>query len=496
MRLRRWFKVRKRKYLKASVSLLAAAMIGVITLTALMSARALQYQQNALMLHRLVDLQSEQILSLYERQLLEEYGLWAFAPETLDYAFNFEELRRQLPKADYRIEVLEPLADPEVFQEQSINFAKKRLPLKTAAAFYERLQAFSRAQNVLKDEEFKKAKGFLEKFAKAPSADFPEKVKGGAMKSPGQNGPSLAYPDQREEEREEEQSEAEREREEKRREAEEMRKSFSSDLKDAYKELYPEEYVKDDQTIAAELSGILDQASNFLDFSLPPFAERFVFHEYILQHFTSAVRGPGASFEAGRNYRSLSGKLFSECERTEKYEAECIIFGTDSSKAARLAAESIIISTRLALRYAAEINNETKMALHKAKASALSAAAFVASLGTLEIDPEALSYLFALIPAIRSAADDLKLLKNGGTVPLYPDPEHVLCRAGIYYTDYLRLFMLLRSDEALAGQAASFMIRNTSSYPFCAIRIEASLPFGRERIRYERTEHYVFSDKE
>lgn len=496
-----------KRQLRGSVSLMAAIMISVITLTALNTAKAVSYQQRALALERLADLQNEQILSLYERDILAFYGLWAYDMTLPDRAFNAREVKRQIPQSQLRQLPEYPLSDADVFMKQALSFSKNRLPLDLAQELYERVKAIAAAGSLLSDEKVSKAIEGIKSFL--PKLQSPGKLPGlpaessasGACLPPSAAKTALLKADIRSDDKPSENNSGGEEQEaEQNKEKEQNALNAWFDFERALSQAAHETNISGDNLstsgFALSFLQLLEQASKLLDFKTPAFSDRFIMQEYILNQFTSVVRGPRSRAENGKNFRTLTGRLMSEYKTKSNYEAESIITGIKSDRHARLAVRALIVSSRAAFNYAAEINNEAKMAIHKAKASAIAAGVLLLSAGTVEIDPQQLAYVLAIVPALNQSAQDLQTLEKGRSIAIYKDPQSSLSKLGIYYIDYLRLMALFRSPEDLAEAASHCVIRNSGCYGMCGIKTMAALQLGRQRISYERSLQYAVLEKD
>lgn len=504
---------------RGSVSILAALIISAVTMTGLAAAAASSYRLQLLRLHRLAELQAEQILSMYDRELLERYGLWGYDPTDIPLKENTSDLISLLPGTSCSIKPLKPLSEPEIFKEQAVHFAKSRLPLRLGEEIYQRLKRIAeggRSLNLLPLlEASEKVKNLLPDLSSAESLpQLPASLPPASRNIPsGHTGSAPAKTkglppyaenqaeDTKAEEKEEDKEEKEKEKAEKeekdreeeiKREGESVWRVFSEEMK-AFGAAHPE-YAPSEGSLSGLVQSLfekMDRALSFLDFELPAFMEDLIFQEYILHEFTSQVRGPGAGTEEGRNYRMLSGSLFSDYSVTEKYEAESIITGAKSGHMAKVMVNTLLFSTRLMLNYAEEISNERKMAVHEAKAAAVSAAVVFFSLGTIVLDPEALAMVFALLPALRNADKDVKRLLEGKGVPFYPDPSSFPSRIDIFYVDYLRIIALFRSTDKMAARAGLFVYLNTGVWGMSALEIKAGVPSGGSRNTYERLFEYA-----
>lgn len=495
-------KNKKSVMLRGSVTLLASVIIFSITATGMIASKGAKKRQTELELHRLLDLQGEQLLSLYDRNLLERYGIWAFDPLKIDLKFNTKEIL-SIPGVNYyHMKPHGYYGEGKNFYTQAVHFAKGRLPLRAADELYERIKAFQEAGKVVSGvpvaAAIEKMSSFLPKLSRG--IDLPAIESGVSERQGGSKAPPAASggaaPVSRKAEPDKEQDKDKDKAGQKEnaltKEEEDALRLFRGEVKAFDAETgsaFQTEEDKKTGLLASVLTG-LSRGIDALTFELPESLNKLIFQEYVLSQFSSQVRGPDAKTDEGKHFRTLSGQFMSDIKVMQPFEAERILTGFENPHAARAAVSALILSTRLVLNFAAEINDDYRMARHRAKASALSAIIAAATLGEVQLDPEPLSYILALLASGKNAYGDRLKLNKGETAALYPAEGHTLSKVHIYYTDYLRLISLFLPAEELAARAGHYVYLNTELYGMTGADFRASLRAWKDGFIYERKVQY------
>lgn len=171
--------------------------------------------------------------------------------------------------------------------------------------------------------------------------------------------------------------------------------------------------------------------------------ERLYFAEYALAYFHQTT--PVIYVQTTRvEFRTPDGRSINEFPRSRRFEVEQMIMGGYAEKAKRRT-HNAIRGIRTVIHLTANFADQGKRAVYMSKAATLSSAIFIASVGTVSIPPESLLFLFMLRDAVSAAKSDVAKLTRGFGVRFWPNAALEL-----YYPDYLRLMLLLRTPDQLA----------------------------------------------
>lgn len=171
--------------------------------------------------------------------------------------------------------------------------------------------------------------------------------------------------------------------------------------------------------------------------------ERLYLAEYALAYFHQTT--PVIYVQATRvEFRTPDGRQIADFPASRHFEIERMLMGGTAEKAKRRT-HNAVRAMRTVIHLAANFSDQAKRAVYLSKATTLSTAIVVVSLGTLTIPPESLMFLFMLKDAVSEAKHDLRQLTRGFGVRFWPN-----ARLELYYPDYLRLMLLLKTPERLA----------------------------------------------
>ncbi len=427
-----------------------------------------------LAIDRLSSIQLDHILSLYNRELLERYGLWGLTNASLpfnDLMQAYQELETQEEKF-----LLEAPLRGELLERKIIEFTRGRIHLSFIDELMELYDNFNAISQLITENDI---------------PNTLEKIKEILPKIPSDK-------------------------------ADKMLPSSSDKLKydiaegNAGNEIDEIENIEELKNFFLEIDGLGElDASNFFEgfeigfinkenlisslvFLLENTLEIFnqedssginslLINEYILYQFVSATRGPDAKTEAGKNFISFSGKALKSYTHSERFEAEKILLGTNGEYATLLRLSQLLTGTRLIMHYIPQIINESHMKGHLAKASILSSVIAALSLGTVIIEPQSLAYLLALIPAFVGSLKDIRSLVKGEKIPLYPDKSLPLSKYEVDYIDHLRFFALFTNEERKIASLEKYLFQNVKGEFFTEINIQLLLRNGKY---YEKKHKY------
>ncbi len=511
---------RSRHGLRASIGLLAACLILAITSTGLITWLGISWRNQEISLDRHLDLQSSQILSGYDREILERYGLWGYDPATIDSAFWQGELLATAAVSSYEAEPLSPLRQPDLLLQQISTFASTRVPVAVLDEIWDRIELFretgTAVANVPLLSEFSEMDFSLPEIpAELPgpleptgsgvvvntSSGVVVNTSSGILKdraladkkNTGINYVPLGLTKRTDDQ-------------EIRDEAVEQAEDDARGVNDLFRGKLSEILALDHESEVPLLTGmaadneqgiislllvLVSEGIDYLNFDYPRIVDKMLFQEYVINQFSSEVRGPAAASQNGKSFLTLSGQKMSDLDFTSHYEAESILLAQRNEWVTAGIITGVLASTRLALQFAAILNDGQKMATYQGVGTTLASALALLSLGTVVIDPLVVARVFALIEAAIQMFSDVKQLKQGKGVALFPLKGNSLERIDMFYIDYLRLMGLFVPLEKQATVAAEIIENVAETELSCGIRLNILFSRGSGARSVRKEMHYA-----
>ena len=192
----------------------------------------------------------------------------------------------------------------------------------------------------------------------------------------------------------------------------------------------------------------------YLDADLPSAVDRLLINEYAAFSFDSRVK-KYASDSGMEEETNILGIPFSDIHGQNQCDLEYLLVGAARPIDNAFMASGLLIGTRLLLNMSAFLMDSTKRTIALGIAEVLSLLISIISLGSVTIEPHAIEYFILFIMAyIQSITDSLKLV-NGLSVPLFYNKK-VTDTLGDFsdttYRDYFRLFLLFVPEEQLLSR--------------------------------------------
>lgn len=220
-----------------------------------------------------------------------------------------------------------------------------------------------------------------------------------------------------------------------------------------------------DPASISNLAGNLDQV---IGFETIPIYEKFCLMEYSIGQFQPSVNKMMTSGGA-RDLRTIDGRFFKDLPTTRKFEVEQIITGIDNPDNADLTVRVIVTSLRSLIQLIYILTDEQQMTTLRTTSTALSAAILIATSGTVAIEPNVLTYLLAAGQAIGAGLSDYDSLKAGKAVNIWPGSAKI--NIGLYYQDYLRIFLLIVPRATLVERISRQLNQILPEPYFTSLRI-------------------------
>lgn len=215
----------------------------------------------------------------------------------------------------------------------------------------------------------------------------------------------------------------------------------------------------------ALLSQVLEQGDRIRSTVDNPLTRRYLLAEYAVQYLTRVVTvrlDPATGDGQPEDLQTISGLNYSDLADRRPAEIERLLTGFEA-KAASQAVRSSLTALRSVINLAVLTSDSDQMA--RLRSLAAGAAATVAALSgaTVVLDPELLTWFFAVGEAIRRGLADYAALERGEAVDLIPDSlspglgnqwPQGMPQLDWHYADYLRLMLLTISPEVLLTRLA------------------------------------------
>jgi hypothetical protein len=429
-------------------------------------------------LSRAMAAQIQTTLAAYDRDLLRQFGLFAFRDDAPDKTVFYASLPRALQASPLTISPLRPLTDVAVLDSQIIRHMKARLPLTALDQLIARIGQLSGGLGSADD-----LVGFGA--TELPSVESTDNVwthTAGSLAGAAKTGlagllmqglQELAEPLVREA----------------------ANWLFSALLAELQEEWLGEIQAQYRQFALAKVGvyaddaqpGLLGQMPDFLnpaslasfgtaidqllDFSTAPIYEKICLVEYILAYF--APRTTDWVINGSREkLLTPDGRLLAELGAERTGEVEQIITGLPDSQAACLLVRFALISLRGVIHLASIMTDEGRMGTYRTIGAAVAAAIAAISAGTVVIEPEAATYLVVAAAAIAEGFSDSTNLIAGQPVAFWPGSggaDFVL-----WYQDYLRLFLLILPRSTLVTRCSRQIGRVLPNSYYTALSVKST----------------------
>lgn len=172
--------------------------------------------------------------------------------------------------------------------------------------------------------------------------------------------------------------------------------------------------------------------------------------EYILRYFPAHVTFRKKNGQKIALRRPDGVRLETIKDKYGENLCECLLTGKSPDKGKRAVKQVTyyITTVRVATHYAAKLTDPKENAKYAGRAAAISGVVAFITVGYVQIPPEALKHLLIVIAATKAALKDVKKLKKGDGVDLWPggtDPRNI----DVYYHDYLRSFFYIKTQKAM-----------------------------------------------
>ena len=215
----------------------------------------------------------------------------------------------------------------------------------------------------------------------------------------------------------------------------------------------------------AVLSQILHQGDRIRSAADNPLIRRYVLAEYAVHYLTRAVTvriDQATEYGQPTDLETIAGLNLTDLADRRPAEIEQLVTGQAAEAAVR-SVRSSLTALRSVINLAVITSDPDQMGRMRSLAAGAAATVAALSGATIVLDPELLTWFFAVGEAIRRGLADFAALERGETVDLIPSslmqgqgdwwPKE-LPRLAWYYGDYLRLLLLTISPEVVLVRLA------------------------------------------
>ncbi|NLM77611.1 MAG: hypothetical protein GX173_05940, partial [Ruminococcaceae bacterium] len=223
------------------------------------------------------------------------------------------------------------------------------------------------------------------------------------------------------------------------------------------------------------LTGMAASLEQMLDFSTVPVYEKLCVVEYIMSYLTRRTAGQYLD-GIWQPSRTPDGRSLQDLLPDRPAEIEQVVTGLQHRESAAATCRFIVVSIRSLLHVAAILTDETRMAVLRGTAAALVAGVAAVSMGTVVVEPEAVTYLLVAAEALASGFRDGSRLVEGYGVVFWPGKGQVDFQ--LWYGDYLRLMLYCLPRALLVERTGRLLERLFPDPLYTALQVQARL--GRE----------------
>ena len=425
--------------------------------------------------------QTDVTLASYERGLYDQFGLFAFVEDALDPSVFQKSLPPSLQAEDVQLNCRQKLLEPSVLDPQMVSQMKARLPGAWLDWFAARWSGFADTLSGLQPRN-----SFMPQAADGAAGQVLSPVRNEAL-PPGSltdllrdafQGLTAALVQRTadylfEKLRDELQAELEGDL------LPEMRRLFA--------EFAATGNADGEGLIAGLLGGLPDffnpqsltgmaaSLEQMLDFSTVPVYEKLCVVEYIMSYLTRRTAGQYLD-GIWQPSRTPDGRSLQDLLPDRPAEIEQVVTGLQHRESAAATCRFIVVSIRSLLHVASILTDETRMAVLRGTAAALVAGVAAVSMGTVVVEPVAVTYLLGAAEALASGCRYGSRLGDGYGVVFWPGKGQVDFQ--LWYGDYLRLLLYCLPRALLVERTGRLLERLFPDPLYSALQVQARL--GRE----------------
>lgn len=226
------------------------------------------------------------------------------------------------------------------------------------------------------------------------------------------------------------------------------------------------------------MDSIASAMDSYVDADLPSIVDRLLLNEYSVFSFDSVV----SKYEGDDGYEdeaNILGISFDEIHGSNTMgDLEYLFVGSSDSTCNNLVSFGTIFGIRLILDYSAYLMDDSMRSLALVMAEILCILISLLTLFTVNLSPAVVQYFILFVFAYIKAFSDVSRLLLGMTVPIFYNDS--VCDtlgdfADTQYRDYFRILLLFIPEETLLERMHDVIIRDCGEDLYTGVEAEGSL---------------------
>lgn len=441
--------------LSASIALLFAIIMPVISyffIANIVYAERVIAEYDAL---RILKSSGKLALSLYDRELCKEYGLWGVEEANIDLR-EAEKILAKLPRLvdeNLQLKVKDDLYEQNILKEQILRFMKVRAPICLADDCLERIRSAAKYRSML---ALPSAGGSVHKQHEDNNAQNNYREAEEDLKSL----PELLSTKQKDSEENTYDEEAflDNLSAEDKDFLNSLLGNFSRHILPVYEAMGSEQATGIENFRPDLIENLAGKVDFILDKGIGVSWEQMSIAEYALLNFPAYINRENGIGKKTIIY-TVNGVSLNELAEKRPQELEQIASGRENINAAQRYCDAHIIGFRFVPQYLAAERSSSRKAKYTTWSEILSKGLLILSLGQVDIPPEVLKYFVQAAHSLYLAQKDLKELKKGEGLNFWPLEAVAYIKPGyrdyrFFYRDYLRLILYSQAEDKLLQEIA------------------------------------------
>ena len=226
------------------------------------------------------------------------------------------------------------------------------------------------------------------------------------------------------------------------------------------------------------IDSVASAMDSYVDADLPSVVDRLLLNEYAVFSFDSVV----SKYEGDDGYEdeaNIIGIPFDEIHGSNTMgDLEYLFVGSSDSTCNNLVSFGTILGIRLILDYCAYLMDDSMRSLALIMAEILCILISLLTLFTVNLSPSVVQYFILFVFAYIAAFSDVSKLLLGMTVPIFYNDS--VCDtlgdfADTQYRDYFRLLLLFVPEEKLLERMHDVIVRDCGDGLYTGVEAEGTL---------------------
>ncbi|MDO5015870.1 MAG: hypothetical protein Q4E09_02530 [Eubacteriales bacterium] len=430
----------------AAISILLALICPVLVLLFLASQALSERMIAEYTAARLTKSAGKIILASYDRDLWQNFGLWAIQEEDIDLKLIESALESQpkILERKFSYELSGNIFEPQILKEQVLRYMKLRAPVILSSEMLHRARSAAEGRQSLVRGS---TAGSLNQLHEASSAE--EKfLKAQAGLDSLEEGQTDLQSENLLEQLPTEELET----------FLPLIETMARQFLPVYEALGTTAPPPAEAFRPSNIEKLARKLDELLDFAYLEDWERLCLAEYCLLLFPAQVNVE-KKFQSQSYLLTPNGQKLADLAEKRPLELEQLATGKRSARAAGRQAELLICAMRFVAQYLAGSKMPDRQAHYQRLGHILAALVTLVSLGQVPAEAEQFVPLIQAVDSFKLARGDLRDLGQGYGLPFWPSEALSYMRDGFlqadfYYRDYLRLLLWTRSPDDLVKDLA------------------------------------------